>query len=320
MPQPTTGKSVKIINNSTTFLYVYPSNVGGRVNNYPVDTPAILPPDGNLHEFICIKNPLPGEWTFLGPAIGQYDSGEISVSISALTVDGTYNPVITAYDSTRVFTNYQFSSSNWGYNGKNKSNIIIENLGSGKYLVAFRPDITWNGISKIKVYSNLINNLSNAATATQIRLLAGGESGYYSPFDGTMLNSAVVCDNNELFTFNLDKEIAGTAVSGSTIYTSTNIGDAGTLWGEKVAYSDQYNSDVSLGGDGGTFIGNKSLGTEAYPYGQTWDNSGNEINTGDIVDKYYSSFISFQIRPFSENFDYGIIPDFKFRFTIELYQ
>jgi hypothetical protein len=317
LPQPVTGKSVKVINNGSTLLHIFPSNVGGRVNNLPIDTPAVIPPDGNLYEFICIENPLPGEWTFSAPATGQYDSGEISISISALTIDGVYNPIVSAYDSTRVYTTNQFSSVNWGYNGKNKSNLIITNYGSGKYTVAFRPDISWKGISKIKVYTNL---LTDSAKNTQVRLLAGGESSYYSPFDNTMLNSAIIGDNNELFTFNLNNKIAGSASTGATIYSSANIGDNGTVWADKVAYSDQYNSDVNLGGDGGTFIGNKSLGAASYPYGQTWDNTGNEINTGDIVDKYYSSFISFQIRPFSEDFNYGVIPDFKFRFIIEYYQ
>ncbi len=318
LPQPVTGKSVKVINNGTTFLFIFPANIGGRINNLPIDTPAVIPPDGNLYEFICIKNPLPGEWTFSTPATGQYDSGDISISISAGTYSGL-NPIVSAYDSTRVYITNQFSSVNWGYNGKNKSNLITTNYGSGKYTVAFRPETPWKGISKIKVYTNL---LTDSAKATQVRLLAGGESGYYSPFDSTMLNSAVVGDNNELFVFNLNNKIAGSSSTGSTIFSSANVGDNGTVWSESVAFSDPFSmyTDVSLGGVGGTFIGNKSLGVAPYPYGQTWDNTGNEINTGDSVDVYYSSFISFQIKPFQEYFNYGVIPDFKFRFIIEYYQ
>ena len=120
LPQPTTGKSVKVINNSTSLLYVYPSNVGGRVNNYPVDTPAILPPDGNLYEFICIKNPLPGEWAFSAPATGQYDSGEIEVSITAGSADG-FNPWVTAINSTKyTVTKAPFITTVWASNGKNQ--------------------------------------------------------------------------------------------------------------------------------------------------------------------------------------------------------
>jgi hypothetical protein len=30
LPQPTTGKSVRVVNNSNSFLSIYPSNVGGK--------------------------------------------------------------------------------------------------------------------------------------------------------------------------------------------------------------------------------------------------------------------------------------------------
>jgi hypothetical protein len=315
LPQPTTGKSVTVINNSTSLLYIYPSNVGGRTNNYPIDTPAILPPDGKPYEFICIKNPLPGEWTFSSPATGQYDSGEIEISITALTKNG-YNPVITAYDSNYVGAGPNFNSTNWGYNGKNKPSILSSTYG-GNYYLAFRPETPWKGITKIKIYTNLIN--SNQTRATLARIAAGGESDYYSPYDGSILNTRLGSANGELLRVYTNKVISGVATTGSTAYTSANIGDAGTLWGEKVANIDSY-SNVSLGGEGGTFIGNKPLNPTAYPYTQTWDASDNEINTGDIVDVFYSSYISFQIQPFAYDFDYGTIPDFKFRFIIEYYQ
>ena len=316
LPIPVTGKSVRIVNNGSTLLSVFPSNVGGRVNNYPVNTPAIIPPDGNLYEFICIENPLPGEWTWSAPATGQYDSGELTISISALTIDGAYNPVITAYDSNYVGAGPNFNSTNWGYDGKNKS-TILSSYYDGNYYLAFRPETPWKGISKIKIYTNLING--NRTRSTLARVAAGGESDYYSPYDGSVLNTRLGAANGELLRVYTNKVISGTAVTGSTIYTSANIGDAGTLWGEKVANTDLY-SNVSLGTEGGTFIGNKPLDSMAYPYTQTWDVTGNEINTGDIVDVFYSSYISFQIQPFAYDFDYGAIPDFKFRFIIEYYQ
>ena len=316
LPQPVTGKSVKVINNGSTLLHVFPSNIGGQVNNLPIDTAAVIPPDGNLYEFICIKNPLPGAWTFSAPATGQYDSGELTISISALTIDGVYNPVITAYNSNYVGVGPNFNSNNWGYDGKNKSTILSANI-DGNYYLAFRPETPWKGISKIKIYTNLIDG--NQTRYTLARIAAGGESDYYSPFDGSVLNTRVGTANTELLRVSTNKVISGVATTGSTIYTSANIGDAGTLWGEKLANSGS-NSNVSLGGDGGTFIGNKPLGSMAYPYMQTWDVTGNEINTGDIVDVFYSSYISFQIQPFTYNFNYGVIPNFKFRFIIEYYQ
>ncbi len=323
LPQPTTGKSVRIVNNGNTLLKVFPSNVGGRINNYPVDTPAVIPPDGNLYEFICIENPLPGEWTFSAPATGQYDSGEIEISLTAYSAPNGNNPIVIAYDSTHVGIHGQFNSSNWGQNGKNKSNLIIDSYG-GNYTVAFRPDTAWKSIHKIKVYTNLISDPET--TQTRILLNSGGQADQYSLAEGAFIstNSNYSSNHATLFELGLTNKIAGTPTIGSTQYTSANIGDAGTAWGEKVAYSDQYDSDVSLGSKVGTTIGNKSL-NNAFPYpyatGSYTDANGDyvEIYQGDPCELFYSSYISFQIQPFEYTFDYGTIPDFKFRFIIEYY-
>ena len=323
LPQPTTGKSVRIMNNGSTLLSVYPSNIGGKINNYPVNSPAVIPPDGNLYEFICIKNPLPGEWTFSAPATGQYDSGEIEISLTALSKDG-YNPIVVAYNPTHVGIHGNFNSSNWGQNGKNKSNLIVENYG-GDYTVAFRPDTAWKGIHKIKVYTNLISDPET--TQTRILLNSGGQADQYSLAEGAFISTNLnyASDHATLFELGLTNKIAGAAVTGSTQYTSANIGDAGTAWGEKVAYSDQYDSDVRLGASVGTTIGNKSFNTSfPYPYATgsyTNANGGTtQIYRNDPCELFYSSYISFQIQPFEYTFNYNTIPDFKFRFIIEYYQ
>ena len=313
LPQPVTGKSVKIINNGLTTLAVYPSNIGGRINNLPINTPAQIPADGKLYEFICIVNPLPGIWTFSAPATAQYDSGEMSISITAHT-SGSFNPVITGYNQQYVGNTKMFNSFNYGYNGKNKSNIQGGQFGDTYYL-SFRPDTPWLGIAKIKVYTNIIDNYDYSA---EINVFGAGEADYYSLFDGSLLTNGASYSGAELFNFNLSNKIAGSATTATTIHTSANIGDNGTLWGEKVANTDS-NSKVSFDGTYGTFIGNKSISTIPYPYSGTYDDSGNYIATGDDVELFYSSYISFQIQPLGSIYNYGVIPDFKFRFVIEYY-
>ena len=325
LPQPTTGKSVKIINNSTTFLYVYPSNVGGRVNNYPVDTPAILPPDGNLHEFICIKNPLPGEWTWSEPATGQYDSGEIEISMTSIGIGS--NPWVTAIDSTKYGRIVSSFLGQWAFDGKNKPAQIIYpafNIGGdnpASSALPFRPETPWKGISKIKVYTNILSTVDEGGdpiSGGEIRLNAAGESDYYDISTGYNITNG---ENNQktLFRIYPNKVISGTPVTGSTQYTSANIGDPGTLWTEKVAFADS-NSNVNLDGGSvntnvqGTFIGNKTQGQIPFPFSGT---PGVEL--GDTVEKFYSSYISFQYQPLSY-VNYGTIPDLKFRFIIEYYQ
>jgi hypothetical protein len=324
LPQPTTGKSTRIINNSTSFLYVYPSNIGGRINNYPVDTPAILPPDGNLYEFICIENPLPGEWTFSAPATGQYDSGEISVSITAGSADG-FNPWVTAINSTKyTVTDAPFNTAVWAQFGKNQPAELptpqpsTSTLRTYDYATAFRPETPWKGISKIKVYTNLLATVNgDPVGGGEIRLNASGYAYYYDIETGVPINSA---ENNQKILFRLypSNIISGTPTTGSSPYTSANIGDPGTIWTEKVAFTDN-NSNVNLDGTNvntivqGTFIGNKTLGNVTF--------TGNypAEYTGELVEKFYSSYISFQFQPLSYE-NYSTIPDFKFRFIIEYYQ
>lgn len=317
LPQPVTGKSVRIVNNSTSLLYVYPSNVGGKINNYPVDTPAVLPPDGNLYEFICIENPLPGEWTWSEPATGQYDSGEITMSITSIGIGS--NPVVTALDSSIYGRISSFFNGTVSYNGKNKparqvSPSFIIN-GSNPYNLAlfFRPETPWKGITKIKMYTNLIPVIVDEEEISygELRLMG---SGYYTNYVVSTGEEASGGENNtnELFRTSLRNKIAGTPVTGSTQYTSANIGDPGTIWMEKVANADSF-SNVSIGSNiEGTFIGNKSIETKIY--------SGSDVNLqGEMIEKYYSSYISFQFIPLPF-VNYGTIPDFKFRFIIEYYQ
>lgn len=72
LPQPVTGKTVLIINSSLYPLYVFPSNIGGHINNLPIDAPFIVPADGNTYQIICTKNPLPGGWNVLSaPSTNQ---------------------------------------------------------------------------------------------------------------------------------------------------------------------------------------------------------------------------------------------------------
>ena len=80
LPQPTTGRTLFVINKSNLQISLFPSNDGGQINNYPVNSPAIIPPDGKAYIFICVENPLPGAWVWSPPAINQYDSGEIAVT------------------------------------------------------------------------------------------------------------------------------------------------------------------------------------------------------------------------------------------------
>lgn len=308
LPQPVTGKSVKVTNNGNTYLYVYPSNLNGKINGV-VNKPIILPPDGKVYNFICILNPTPGSWTVSPPATNQYDSGEITVSLKAGSASG-FNPIASAVNPSYVVSGESFTSSTaWSYNGYNKPTIILDNANK---VYAFIPNIPWAGVTKIKVYTNLINT---NADKTIIYLQGSNQNNYYSLNDFSFLSngSGGATSITTLTTNNL---ISGTATTGSTIYTSaTNIGGEGTVWGEKVIspYGDSFNNR--------TVIGTEEFNSPTpYPYGSKYDGSGNLINTGDDVLNINSTYVSFQIKPFGNTFNYGTIPDVKFRFYIEYFQ
>jgi hypothetical protein len=310
LPQPVTGKSVKVVNNGASLLVIHPSNAGGKINNLPINIPVSIPPDGKIYEFICIVNPLPGEWTFTAPATAQYDSGEMTISVTAGTLSG-YSQVVTAYNSNYIGVNYEWwNSSSYGSDGKNKPSVVGGTSG-GNYYLHFRPETPWAAISKIKVYTNLIDiNEDLELEGVEVRLYGSGQADYYSLVNGSNITNGV-SNANMLFQFGLANKITGSPISGSTFYTSNNIGDAGTAWGEKVANTDNY-SNVSLGDDYGTFIGNKTLGTVPFPF-------SSPIPSGTSVELFYSSYISFQIKPFWAVRNYTVIPDFKLRFIIEYF-
>ena len=62
LPQPTTGRSTTVLNNSGSMIYIHPSNPGGKINNLAIDAPLGIPNDGIAVTFICTLNPLPGVW------------------------------------------------------------------------------------------------------------------------------------------------------------------------------------------------------------------------------------------------------------------
>lgn len=90
LPQPVTGKTVKVVNMGANPLLLFPSNVGGQINNYPINAPATVPADGKLYEFICIENPLPGAWVWSAPAINQIELPEVTINHTSGTPSAAY--------------------------------------------------------------------------------------------------------------------------------------------------------------------------------------------------------------------------------------
>jgi len=283
LPQPTTGKSVRVVNMTSTILVLYPSNIGGQINNYPINVPAQIPPDGRSYEFVCIENPLPGAWTWSSPATTQYDSGVITANTTSAT------KILMAANAANVIERTGFtSSSGWGYDGKNLSLIQI-----GGTEVCFKEAIRWSGITKVKVYTNL----SASGVPAIFGLTSGGTTTYYDPADTT--STGIITSGSggagnyggTSYYGGCDQAIAGTAIPPGTL--ATNIGDAGTQWGE---FNIIGGSSAAGSSVGDAFLGN--VPNTFYPTPLT-------------LDKWISNYLSFGIK---SNY---ILTGFKFQFFIE---
>jgi hypothetical protein len=283
LPQPVTGRRVVIINRSLMTISLFPSMAGGRINNYPIDTPAIIPPDGNAYDFICIENPLPGAWTWSAPAIAQYDSGEITTNTLG------FNGIISVASPSFLVQTTAYSSTNaWGYDGLSfplLPLVLLNNTTVPRY-VAFKPSTGWNAITKVKVYTNLAYDPTG--NDAQFGITSG--SGY-SSYDST---GAFVAQtpgfgfwsgfyNGGVTATNCDNVVPGATLPYGTL--TTNVGDPGTAWGEIT-----YTSYNPLGSRVGNFY------------------EGLDVNGNDY---YFTQMINFCIN------SRQTLTGFKFRFFIE---
>lgn len=284
LPQPVTGRTLKIVNLSNLPIHLFPSNIGGQINNYGVNIQAVIPPDGRVYEFFCIENPLPGAWSFNAPAIGQYDSGVIT----ATTLDS--NDHVSAASSTSGYGLYDgfYGSTGWSYNGVNYAPILTNTLTSpAGTVVAFKPvGQVWNAITKIKVYTNYTTG------ADPIFGLSCGIG--TTLYDGAPLTANIVTNGPaSAGNYSPYGYCTNTIVGTPSGPLATNVGDPGTKWGEI--------NVVPFGGQTFSQVGDSYLGQQPNPYGPT----------PAIVDVYRSGYIAFFISP------YAALTGFKFRFFLE---
>jgi hypothetical protein len=289
LAQPVTGKRIIVVNKSSLPISLFPSNVGGQINNYPVDTPAIIPPDGRAYDFICIENPLPGAWVWSPPAIGQYDSGDIAVTT---TTDSFGSYICAASLGGTIYAAERSgigSTSAISFNGLNNPNIIQNTpsaMPNSSYLALFKPNTAWNAMTKIKVYSNIVPDLGDTCTFT---LSAGSQYNTYVAGTTTFITDGIGGANTPFLTNSilLTNVIAGVVPSPGV---TTNIGDPGTVWGEATLTPGMFN----YGTTPLSFIGDQFISTDGVE--DTW------------FTRYISAF-----------FKHRVIGNVRFRFFIEYY-
>jgi hypothetical protein len=289
LAQPVTGKRIIVVNKSSLPISLFPSNVGGQINNYPVNTPAIVPPDGKAYDFVCVENPLPGAWVWSPPATGQYDSGDISFTT---TTNAFGNYICAASLSGTIYAAERsglISSSGIAYNGLNNPTIIQNTpaaMPNSSYLATFKPITPWNAITKIKVYSNIVPVLGSPPSFT---LSAGSQYNQYVAGTNTFVTSGIGGGSSPFLQnpIVLTNVIAGTVPSPGL---TTNIGDPGTVWGEAITTPTMF----LYGTTPLSFVGDQFISTDGV--NDTW------------FTRYISAFLRHQV-----------IGAVKFRFFIEYY-
>lgn len=231
LPIPVTGKRVIIVNKSTFPISLFPSMAGGQINNYAIDAPAVIPPDGKAYDFICIENPLPGAWVWSPPAIGQFDSGEITATTTS-SAFGRYIAAAAVVGGPTYAAERDglFSTSGIAVDGLNRPTVWEPAppaaIPNSSYIPNFKPAAYWNSIVKIKVYTNIVPATGNEPG---FALTSGSAFNLYDPPNPYQTFDL---DSNSPYVniFTLSNAISGSASPG----LATNIGDAGTAWGELI--------------------------------------------------------------------------------------
>ena len=213
---------------------------GGQINNYAIDAPAIIPPDGNAYDFICIENPLPGAWIWSPPATNQWDSGEITANSTSATK---------WFNSNSITTIERIGSGTTGAGATNARNVIYASDSNGS---VFNPTTTWNAITKLKVYTNISSDLSGANEPNSALFMSIGTNRYLAGtstyFDTPLIQTG---SYGEPFSKLLENVIAGTVPPPGV---TANVGDAGTLWTEF--------DFTANGSQGFSHVGNRFVSTD----------------------------------------------------------
>jgi hypothetical protein len=275
----------------SSFMMVSEVNDGGSIITYV---------NGTTIATARVNNSVASVVGMFNAAVGQYDSGQITIDTTASFAPNQY---VSAADNTYKNNAVGFYSSTINY-GLLYPNILwtpnpITNPSNPNYgydsVVYFKPSIPWTGITKVTVYSNL----TSVATAPGVfGLKFGAGLDYYIPGTTTVANPAYGLAGTGNLVFpgyaGLNQVIAGTPPT--TPYTP-NAGDAGTLWGELI-YTSQ---------PGAITIGGYPIGMGDTYYGQTTEN----IPTPTLVDNWMSTYITFIWRTNNST------PNLKFRFVID---
>jgi hypothetical protein len=222
LPQPVTGKTVKLINKADRVVLVYPSNVGGQIGNNLIDQPVQIPNDGKVYEFICVLNPDPGKWAFTtAPTTRQIVIAEIFID-HVNGVMSNFCGITQAGLEPAV-----------GIGVDGNGNVLL----NGEWLSENIPTT----LQKIRCETNILSD-DMFDQFQPSRIAASIMTGYM-----TAVNSATSGERHS-FAFLPPPSYVGFQFGVGELHAPIEIGDTATLWDYKDAKNLLNNEQLGIGG------------------------------------------------------------------------
>ena len=232
LPQPVTGRSVKVVNTSGLAVSIYPSNIGGQINDLPIDQPALVPADGNLYTFTCIENPLPGAWSVQLPSNVILEVGTLEINHTNGVDSIVYgsNTAVTPLSGPDVISQDPSGSVTIANPTQWMSlNFAATIVRAGYYTNILPTDVA--GPSPIQIERNQFGGQTQSSSFT----ILGRELAEFYPSPSHPFAFSVV------------------GAGGTTIQTPALIGNVGTYAGLTPVTSG-YRNDLMLGDSNGTIF------------------------------------------------------------------
>ena len=222
LPTPTTGKSLKVVNNGANPISIYPSVAGGFIGTLPASSPITIPNNGQVYEFICVVNPTPGSWTVSNVT-------ETNVSYAELVISHT-----TGTETNKVGLTTAGLQSTAGLGLDGNGNILFQGQWASENSIAT--------LTNLLIESNVLGS-DCASGFGNDRIAASFLTAYK-----TASNSTTNGDRHSI-AFVPGEYYSGSISPTGALDSPIQIGNTNTLYANLLADTELVHEQIGLGGD-----------------------------------------------------------------------
>lgn len=222
LPTPTTGKSLKVVNNGVHPISIYPSVSGGFIGTLPASSPITIPNNGQVYEFICVVNPTPGSWTVSNVT-------ETNIYYAELVISHT-----TGTETNKVGLNTAGLVPAAGLGLDGNGNILFTGQWASENSTAT--------LTNLLIQSNVLGS-DCASGFGNDRIAASFLTAYK-----TSSNSTTNGDRHQI-DFKPGGFYTGSISPTGSLNSPIQIGDTDTLYANLLASSELVNEQIGTGGD-----------------------------------------------------------------------